>query len=86
VAIESMAAGTVVVAADIGGLKEIIADGRTGLLVPTNNSQAIKNAVCRLYANPALKEALIRNGKERVAQCYTVEKYMKSLEELYADI
>lgn len=83
VAIEAMALGVPVIVSNVGGLKEIVQDKITGIIVPANDAHAIKKAVCSLYANPGLREAVIRNGKQRAAQYYTVEKYMSAVTELY---
>ena len=51
VAIESLMAGTAVVASDTGGLKEIISHGETGLLVPPASPESIANAVVKLASD-----------------------------------
>jgi glycosyltransferase involved in cell wall biosynthesis len=56
--VESLAAGTPVVATDVGGVAEVLHDGENGLLVPPNDPEALTAAVRRLFAEPGLLERL----------------------------
>lgn len=64
--LEVMALGVPVITTNIGGNPELIEDGKSGLLVEYNNKSEIKNAILNLYNNHQLKEALIKNAKEKV--------------------
>ncbi|MBC7560047.1 MAG: glycosyltransferase family 4 protein [Dermatophilaceae bacterium] len=59
---EAMAAGTPVVASDVGGLHDLIAG--TGLLVPPGDPDAIASATDRVLSDPALREDLVTRGRE----------------------
>jgi glycosyltransferase involved in cell wall biosynthesis/SAM-dependent methyltransferase len=65
--LEGMAAGLPVVVTDVGGLREVVADGQTGFVVPTGNPAAVAVALRRLLGDPELR---IRMGREarRVAE------------------
>lgn len=63
---EAMAAGTPVVATDVGGLHDLVSG--TGLLVPPGDPDAIAGAVDRVLADPILREELAAHGREAVAQ------------------
>ncbi|HLJ66562.1 MAG TPA: glycosyltransferase family 4 protein [Chloroflexota bacterium] len=65
VAIEAMASGTPVVAADSGGLAEIVAHGTSGLLVPRSNAAALLEALLTFVKQPALLEAMGRAARAR---------------------
>lgn len=54
VAIEAMAAGKPVIASNIGGLPEVVADGVTGLLVEPKDVEALAKAILRLVNDPSL--------------------------------
>jgi len=58
VALEASAAGKPVVASDIGGLRDIVLDGETGLLVPPEDRVALVAAMQRLIGDPGLRERL----------------------------
>ena len=81
VAAEAMAAGRPVVASDIGGLRGIVQDGRTGVLVPPGDAGALGRAVKSLLDDPARAEAMGRAGAE-AAKVLTVSTVTDRLEEI----
>lgn len=50
-----------VIATDVGGLKEMIDDGKTGILIPPRNVEAIKDAIKLVYENPKLLKQMSQN-------------------------
>lgn len=52
--IEAMSAGSAVVSSRVGGCAEVLRDGQTGLLVPSEDAQALAEACLRLLADPDL--------------------------------
>ena len=56
--LEAMAAGSVIVATDAGSIREMIDDGRQGLIVPQRDAAALAAAVHRLAGDPALAARL----------------------------
>jgi glycosyltransferase involved in cell wall biosynthesis len=56
--LEAMAAGLPIVASGVGGIRELIADDRSGLLVPAGDAAALADRLCRLMADPALAARL----------------------------
>jgi len=70
--IEAMLSGLPVVATDIRGSREEVVDGKTGLLVPVNDSRALADALNRLVSDAALRTAMGRDGLER-ARVHFVE-------------
>ncbi len=59
---EAMAAGTPVVATDVGGLHDLVAG--TGLLVPVGDPDALARAVERVLTDPGLREDLAARGRQ----------------------
>jgi starch synthase len=70
--LEAAACGTAVVASDVGGIPEVVDDGRTGLLVhydpedPTAFAAGLAARMTELLADPARAQAMGEAGRERV--------------------
>jgi glycosyltransferase involved in cell wall biosynthesis len=77
-AVEAMACGTPIVATDVGGVRELLADGAAGLLVPPGQPAAIAASVIRLAKDEELRTRLAVAGMrrsrefgiERTAECF----------------
>ena len=67
-ALEAMACGTPVVATEVGGLKELVQDGRTGRLVPSNRPEELTRALAELLGDAALRTRLGLAARERARQ------------------
>lgn len=72
--IEAMMAGLPVVATDIRGSREEVVAGKTGLLVPVGDPAALRAALDRLIANPALRAAMGAAGRARALDLYDESK------------
>ncbi len=70
-ALLAMSAGVPVIASRVGGLPEIVQDGRTGLLV-ANEPGEIAAAIKRLMTDRALAEAMGQQGREMVKDQFTL--------------
>lgn len=64
VPMEAMAAGVPVVAAQVGGLAEIIRDGQDGVLIPPDDSGALARATRRLIEDPQLRQRLSASARD----------------------
>jgi glycosyltransferase involved in cell wall biosynthesis len=83
VIIEGMAAGKPVVATDGGGVPEIVEDGKTGILVPMADEQAMAEAICQILANPKLAREMGARARQRVADHFTVQQTARRVESVY---
>lgn len=63
--LEAMAAQRAIVSSAIAGTDELIEDGRTGLLVPPGDSEALAAALARVLDDTGLRESLAAAGRER---------------------
>jgi phosphatidylinositol alpha 1,6-mannosyltransferase len=63
---EAMASGVPVIAPAVGGPLDLVAHGRTGLLVPPRDADAVQDAVRSLAADPALRAAYGAAGRATV--------------------
>ena len=80
---ESLAVGRPVVATDVGGNRELVRDGETGLLVPPDDPRALADAIARLLAERAFADRLARAGARFVRENLTVERMVDEIERLY---
>jgi len=83
--IESLAVGLPVVATMVGGIPEIIEDGKSGLLVPAHEPASLAEAILRLLNDPELARALGRAGRERVAKIFSFERLLGETTGLYEE-
>ena len=69
--LEAMAHGRPVVASSVGGFKDLVVDGETGLLVPPRDPQALRAALDRLLADRNLRRKLGAAGRERARERFS---------------
>jgi glycosyltransferase involved in cell wall biosynthesis len=82
--LEAMAHGRPVVASDTGGLRDLVVDGETGLLVPPGDVPALRAALERILADPELRARLGAAAYER-AQLFAWPAIAERLVALYAE-
>lgn len=70
VLVESLGSGCAAVVSDLPAMRDIVADGKTGLVVPQKNAGAIAAAVNRLLEDKALRRRLGIQGRRFVLQRY----------------
>ncbi len=82
VLIEAMAARVPVVATDVPGIRDVVRHERTGLLVPPGSPAALAAAIRRVSEDPALAQALVRNGLAEVREKYSWESVLPQYRKL----
>ena len=85
-AIEAMAACRPVVATRVGGLPDLITDGKTGRLVRPQNAQALADAVLELLADAPYARALGETASAHVLEHFTEARLLRDIEALYTDL
>jgi glycosyltransferase involved in cell wall biosynthesis len=86
VVLEAMFAGLPVVAADVGSVKEAVLEGETGLVVPTENVEALAEALARLLDDPGLRAAMGRRAAEVAHERFNAGRMAEAFESLYAEV
>jgi glycosyltransferase involved in cell wall biosynthesis len=71
---EAMAAGLPVIATAVGALPEIVKDGRTGLIVPTGDVEALSSAILKLVENEDLRRSMGDEGYRLAEASFDAEK------------
>jgi len=84
--LEAMAVGTPVICTSVGGMKEIVTDNYSGLMVPSNNASALSHKINMLQKNRTVKRQLIINAKNEIKQKFNIENTNKKLLQLYQTI
>jgi L-malate glycosyltransferase len=84
--LEYLAAGLPTVASRVGGNAEILEDGRTGLLVPPQDSTALAEALLHLLRDPEFAARLGKNGREYVASEFSVQRMVANTDQLYTEL
>lgn len=82
-AIEAMAAGLPVVASRVGGLVDLIDEGRTGLLVEPDDARALAAAIESLVLSPVRGEMLGASARDEVTRRYSFDRMVRGFEDLY---
>jgi glycosyltransferase involved in cell wall biosynthesis len=83
--IEALAAGVPVVSTDVGGVRDVVEDGRSGLLVPAGDVEALGRALDRLAGDRALRRELGGRGRD-VIQRYSIPRLVDDLDLLYREL
>lgn len=98
--IEAMACNTAVVASAVGGIKEVVVNGETGILVPLIQqteapfepvnpdkfSKDLANGINSLIKNPELRKKMGVNGRKRVEEHFDWIAIAKQVQELYKSL
>ncbi len=78
-AAEAMAAGVPVVAADVGGLREVVDPGTTGLLVPYSAADKMAEAILTVLRDPASSRKMGKAGQKKMEAQFSLSKYSSLL-------
>ncbi len=82
VILEAMACQIPVVGTNVGGISDIIEDGKTGILVEPKNPQSISEAIFRLYSQKDFAENLVQNAKINLEK-YNWQNITERVYEIY---
>jgi glycosyltransferase involved in cell wall biosynthesis len=80
---EAMTAGLPVVSTAVGGVPELVRDGETGLLVPSEDTGALAQAIQALVDNPALRQAMGVAARQHAVASFDIRHTVRGYEQLY---
>lgn len=86
VPLEAAACGRPLVGSRVGGLLDSVADGRTGILVPPQDPDALADAIGQLLDDPARAEAMGRRARRRAVERFSWEQIALSTERSYGSV
>jgi glycosyltransferase involved in cell wall biosynthesis len=81
--LDAMACGKAIVATTAGGMPEVVEDGKTGLLVPPRDHQAMADAIVTLLADGRARAAMGAAGAGRVRARFSAERMVQETLALY---
>jgi len=84
--LEAMSFGIPVIAPDMGGLKEIVKDGREGYLVDSRDPKVFAKACIDVYQNASLRQSMGTSARERVRNEFSNERMAREYHDLYRNI
>ena len=80
---DAMAHKLPVVATNVGGIPEVVIDGKTGLLVPPRRPEVLAEAILKLYRDPSLSSQFGQRGNEVVHQKFSTESMANKILGIY---
>ncbi|MES2131312.1 MAG: glycosyltransferase family 4 protein [Bacteroidota bacterium] len=86
VAIEAMLCGKPVIAANHGGLKEIVVQNETGILFEPNQVLELEKALSKLILEKDTRELMGKKGYERAIADFTLEQYVTKIKQICLNI
>jgi len=84
--IEAMSQKKAVIASAIGGFKDIVVNGESGILVPANNSHKLAEAISYLLQRPQLALEMGQRGYERFIKCYASNVVVPMIINVYKNL
>jgi len=83
--IEAMQAGLPIVATDIGGNPDLIADGKEGILAKPGDAEALATGIIKIL-NHSQKQALGQNARQKAINQFSLEKMTADTQKLYTEL
>ena len=84
--LEAMSCEKPVIATDVGGNSEIIAEGVSGFLVPPKDIKAMAEKFAFFYHNRKLGKVMGQKGREHVVKSFSVQEMTRKYEKLYPEL
>jgi glycosyltransferase involved in cell wall biosynthesis len=86
ITLEGMAMAKPIIATRIDGIQEQIVDGKSGILIPPRDQDAIAEAILRLSTDKELAQELGLESRRRVEKEFTVERMVSETEKVYQSL
>ncbi len=85
VILEAMASGVPVIATDVSGSRELVVDGKTGLLVPPHDPDALAQAILNMLADGEKARRMAEHART-VARPYTIQNTVETYCQIYQQL
>ena len=84
--LEAMSSGVSIIATNVGGIPEVIENGKEGILISPEDPTALSGAITGLLKDRELRVRLSTNAYKRVKEKYSIEVYSKNMLEFYKSL
>lgn len=84
--LEAMAMGKAVICSSVEGQKDVIENGRTGILVPPGDARALQEAIVHLRDNPDVACRLGKNGRKHVEQYHSLDSWVLNVQHVLREV
>jgi glycosyltransferase involved in cell wall biosynthesis len=86
VLLEAMSCGLPIIATNVGGIPEVVADGENGILIPPGKVNAIIQAIHRLVRDSVLRSRISRNNPSKIREQFTWTKGALGYQAMYDQV
>jgi len=86
VIIEAMAVGLPIIASPVGGIPELIINGKNGFLVSPTSKEEIKSTIIKLLQNPKLRQYMGKTGRKIFESRFSLPKMVKNYLKVYNEV
>jgi len=83
VILEAMVQGKPIIATKVGGIPELVEEGKNGFLVPPQDADALSTAMIKLIEHPELRERMGQQSRAIAGAQFDLNKMVKDIESLY---
>lgn len=83
VCIEAMSVGKPIVASTIGGLPELVEDGKTGYLVEPGNEDQLAEKIIQVLSNKTHTEQMSKQARTKAEQMFSIENHAEQMESIF---
>lgn len=84
--LEGMAYGCACIATEVGGIPQVVTDGKDGILIPAKEVGSLKEVLKKLLEAPILQEELGKNARKTVKEGYDINKSVQKLLQVYQSV
>jgi glycosyltransferase involved in cell wall biosynthesis len=84
--LEAMRAGLPVVASDVGGVRESVADEKTGFVIPRGDVDRLRECLCKLIVSPELRVSMGKAGRARYEENFTFDRLVERTTKVYESV
>lgn len=86
VLLEALTYSKPIVATRVGGIPEVITNGKTGILVEPQNPSRLAEGIIRILKNPEEANRMASEGRKLVEECFNSNDWNKKVEKIYQEI